>query len=593
MKRFSWWAAGGLVLLCASLAHAQPNTIANLELWLDANDLSTFTFSGPLVTQWADKSGNAFHATPTAAGHEPTRVLGSIGGMPSVRFSTAVQPDGMLINSPAGQFNRGTTGYTIFVVDRYNAGTHQRTLQGRDGNNWLMGKWGNSDAYYADGFVYLPGNGGTTTISEAIGGNNTVNGNPAGHSTYHVNGLNVTQTAAPTGQPGRLGIMTGGQFPAESSDADISEIIAYDRVLNWNERRNVGMYLEQKYSLGNFYTARALDNVTVGSFTNSTTGADFSGNFMYAVDFGGTVASLPVGNANFIGTETGPIPGVTFTAPNIVNPWGAPNFGVSASDNNLETVMNSIRWNGGQHVTVDLAGLTVGEDYQLQLLIQEGCCANRGFQVEVENSILAPGFNASASHGNLTTAGGIVTYQFVARDTTANVRLLSLGGFTDSNPILNGLTMEFFPDAAATSSDTSLEFSADTGDTDTQTLTITNSGEAGSQLVINSATFSGVDAADFAVVGFTPNTVLLQGQSLDLLVQFTGQEAGDFSNAQLNVGTNLNTLFGAQSGGSSLSFGLSGVSTPEPATIAMWSIFGAGAVGYVALRRRRRTARRA
>ena len=51
-----------------------PRNIANLGLWLDAADASTFTFgTGTQVSQWDDKSGNSRHATQSTAASRPVR----------------------------------------------------------------------------------------------------------------------------------------------------------------------------------------------------------------------------------------------------------------------------------------------------------------------------------------------------------------------------------------------------------------------------------------------------------------------------------------------------------------------------------------
>jgi hypothetical protein len=566
-----------LLAISSSLAQAQPNTIANLELWLDASDLSTFTLSGSDITQWRDKSGNNYHATPSGAGFEPNRVAGVLGGQAVVRFNAtnANTGDGLVINSPA-VFNRN---YTIFVVDQYSGAIHGRTLQGRGGSNWLMGKWGNSDAHYANAFVYLPNNGGTTTIGEAIGLPTS--------SFYTHNGFNTTPTQGfgVNGNPGQLGIANGGTF-AESSNADVAEVIAYDRVLNYTERNQVGAYLQTKYGLAGNYNAN--NSVAVGSFTGGDPGEglDFAGNFQYAVNVRGPAAGL-VGNANFT-TDAGLV-----TAQNEILNWHGPNYGATTNDNNLELVMQSIRWSAAPaEILVNLPGLLAGEDYKLQLLFAESCC-DRGFHILSEDQLLVNGFNVQANQGgiNNTGRGAVVTQQFIAGDTTLNLRLFGQSGlFSDNNPILNGFTLEFFPDAVATTSTPdggTIDFQTVFGDgTDVQTLSITNTGEALSKLILNSAAISGDDADDFTLLNFVPGTELDVGETLDLLVQFTGDKQVE-NLAVLDIHTNLGTLFGSLDG-QTLSFNLNHQAIPEPATITMWAMFGAGAIGYCAWRKRQR-----
>ena len=69
-----------------TLAPPLPSDL-RLSLWLDASDASTITHSNGSVSQWADKSGNAFHFTQTTAALT-NRLLGSvtIGGINAINF---------------------------------------------------------------------------------------------------------------------------------------------------------------------------------------------------------------------------------------------------------------------------------------------------------------------------------------------------------------------------------------------------------------------------------------------------------------------------------------------------------------------------
>lgn len=55
------------------------------ELWIDAADLATITLNGSVVTQIADKSGNARHAV-APSGQEPTLVNAELNSLPVLRF---------------------------------------------------------------------------------------------------------------------------------------------------------------------------------------------------------------------------------------------------------------------------------------------------------------------------------------------------------------------------------------------------------------------------------------------------------------------------------------------------------------------------
>jgi hypothetical protein len=184
---------------------------------------------------------------------------------------------------------------------------------------------------------------------------------------------------------------------------------------------------------------------TIGTFTGGDAGEglDLDGTFVYAVNARGPAAGA-VRDAVFTDDSA---PGVTLSAPNEILNWSAPNFGATSNDDNLELVMQSIRWaNFPSQVTVALANLQPGQAYRLQLLFGEQCC-NRGFDVLVEGNEIVNEFAPFATQGSTDlTANGIgavVTHFFVAGDDTLNI---ALGGTDtaqpDDNPTLQGFTLE-------------------------------------------------------------------------------------------------------------------------------------------------------
>ena len=71
--------------------HAAPTTAwtpadISTAAWFDADDPTVFTLTGSDIDQWADKSGNARHATPP--GTKPTRTAAGINSMGSVVYGS-------------------------------------------------------------------------------------------------------------------------------------------------------------------------------------------------------------------------------------------------------------------------------------------------------------------------------------------------------------------------------------------------------------------------------------------------------------------------------------------------------------------------
>ena len=192
-----------------------------------------------------------------------------------------------------------------------------------------------------------------------------------------------------------------------------------------------------------------LIGTTVGAFTGGDPGEglDMAGSFLFAFNVGTPGAAPgPVQDVVFTSDTE---PGITVNAQNEIPNWNAPNYGATANDDNLEFVMQSIRWSAAPNVpTVDLDGLIKGKVYKVQLLFAEGCCTGRGFDVEAEGAVKADEFNPSTIQGGsgVNSKGAVVIIGFVATDTTLNIVLNGPGAsspsFNDRNAILSGVTLE-------------------------------------------------------------------------------------------------------------------------------------------------------
>jgi hypothetical protein len=83
-------------------------------LWLDASDTTTITESGGAVSQWTDKSSNAYAFTQGTAAFQPTYDSAGLNSKPAIKFAadflqTTVTPSTIL---------SGATGATMFVVQQ-------------------------------------------------------------------------------------------------------------------------------------------------------------------------------------------------------------------------------------------------------------------------------------------------------------------------------------------------------------------------------------------------------------------------------------------------------------------------------------------
>ena len=439
-----------LVVLAGSAHGAVPVT-NGIVLWLDATDPSTlfqddaFTTlagNGDPIGGWRDKSGNGYHAIMDDEILSPTLSNTAMNGQPAVHFD-GLDGDGMYVDE--GLYLERP--YTAFIVNQYWGDTHGRTLQGRDAN-WLLGLWSGNYGAFAEGWIAnRPATNDFVYVEDTTG-------TPDGDSTLYVNGVDITRDNTPVGVPGRLGFGSVGVYPGEVSDADVSEVVIYDRVLSQSELQQMRTFFYDKYNTTTLPGAVEQENVvksgTIGTFTGGDPGEglDMQGEFVYAVDVGG-IGDATIGDAQFTdgseaGMAAGESEGVTITDANEDANWfPGVNYGTSDNDTALTAIMPSIRWNVQPGVEVDLE-VEAGQAYKLQLLFAEYQW-DRGFDILIEDEVMVENFNIQKNQGgfNVTDVGVVYTKELVAPDGELNILL---GGpdpvAPDNNPLLQALTLE-------------------------------------------------------------------------------------------------------------------------------------------------------
>jgi hypothetical protein len=419
-------------------------------LWLDATDPTTLFQDSALtipagpgddIGGWKDKSGLNHHAFQDDDFLRPTVEATAMNGLPAVRFFGA-DGDGMAIDESLVL----ERPYTAFIVNQYHdSGFRGRTLQGLDAN-WLHGLWSARFGHYAEGWVAsIPAEVGFPYVEDTTG-------DIGGNSTFYANGAEFAINSAPSGAPGRLGLVSVGMFPGEVSDADVSEIVIYDRILNANELTQVRDFLYTKYKAESLEDLVLTPQNTVlkgriGTFSGADPGEglDLEGEFPYALDVGG-FGDVTVGDATFTDASAGgSTPGANVEAVNEILDWHpAGEYGDTENDDNLEIVMESIRWSPyPEPVTVDL-DVEPGTPYRLQLLFAESCC-DRGYDIVVEGELVVDNINVQVVQEGINngTQGVYYTLDLVAGDDELNISLEGLNlRAPDNNPILNGVTLE-------------------------------------------------------------------------------------------------------------------------------------------------------
>jgi len=168
---------------------------------------------------------------------------------------------------------------------------------------------------------------------------------------------------------------------------------------------------------------------------------------------GGETATYTIQNAVFENSLV--LGGIDISAPNetafgagVTDPQG------SASDAGLANITNFVRFGGasapeGSIGVAITAPILFGQMYRLQLLFNEACCNNRGFDVQVEGVLIADEFSPFVTQGDTdggNQPGALITHVFTAGDTTLNANLLVAAGFVDDNAIIDAVTLEAIPE---------------------------------------------------------------------------------------------------------------------------------------------------
>jgi hypothetical protein len=221
-----------------------PLSISGCELWLDADDDATFTYStGVVVSQWDDKSGNDRHVSQSLPGKRPSR-SGTQNSLDTVVFdggdclrtgssSSIAQPHTVLIvarNSDltAGAYGRGISGYSGLGYQLLLGGTTNPPDQ--------------AGGIFAGSGVVLSGSGSIV--------NNTHH-----QITFTVNGassvVRVDGSAGSTGNPGSeaFTLATIGARGDEGFylTGQVAEVLVYSSALSSGDRDDVEAYLAGKW----------------------------------------------------------------------------------------------------------------------------------------------------------------------------------------------------------------------------------------------------------------------------------------------------------------------------------------------------------
>lgn len=219
-----------------------PTSLANLALWLDADDPATITESGGSVSIWADKSPSGFDAAAIA---NPSYVTAALNSRPVIRFSAGDHLEG---TNPT----QGATLRTVCAV-------WNRTGGGSRGSLIDLGDTSSTGKSFAVTREYgVRVQNGVRTWSGSVGTSHEITVTTATAAStaslnWHSNG-----TAAAVANTNAQSLDSDTQYRVGSAfnnladyrlAGDIAEIIVTSDALSDSEREKVEGYLSHKWGI--------------------------------------------------------------------------------------------------------------------------------------------------------------------------------------------------------------------------------------------------------------------------------------------------------------------------------------------------------
>lgn len=208
-----------------------PTYVSDLVMWQDASLLSGSDYS--TISTWP--SANSY--TAYMAGNALVRT-GVLNGKRVLQFDGG----GSYYLDRAGGSALYYSAYALFFVSRQLGGTNGRVMIGDE--NILYGYWGGGkNRFYINGNPSILGGPGSDTNWDIY----TINQNGSG--IFNHNGSRVTTYGSSANGLYDIHINTGGYYGNEKSDAQVAEVLIYNRQLTTDELQGIEGYLAWKWGL--------------------------------------------------------------------------------------------------------------------------------------------------------------------------------------------------------------------------------------------------------------------------------------------------------------------------------------------------------
>lgn len=232
----------GIMASGVQTSAALPIPATGLQLWVDADDATTFTFSsGAIVSQWNDKSGNNRHLSQSTVANQPSRITAAQNGRAAIRYDGSNDH----VRTPTTPVSSAVDNLTMIIACKRTGGGSQSVVFHNGAPN--------SNGY---GLALRANGANIGVLQAAVGWFASTTPDPAapgvlvlqrsaGTWSMWLNGTNAGLTATFT--PSTPTAATEITSDSHLFGGDVYEAMFYDRVLTTTERQQVESYLKTKW----------------------------------------------------------------------------------------------------------------------------------------------------------------------------------------------------------------------------------------------------------------------------------------------------------------------------------------------------------
>ncbi len=257
---------------------------------------------------------------------------------------------------------------------------------------------------------------------------------------------------------------------------------------------------------------------TMGVVSFAGTAEAAPGDVLYRVNGGGSAVPAVDGGADWV--TPGQASGVVVSGGSTYSTGNGITLDSTVPSGTPESVFQSELY-GDMQWEFDVSS---GTTYEVRLYFAEIYQTNDGtreFDVGVEGQQVLTNYDIHADVGH--DVGTMKSYEVTPSDGTVDVDFTNV---VDNAKISAIEIVEAEPEPGVLSGPTSIDFgTVVTGNSATETVTLTNAGEAGdADITVSSVTLTGTDASELST-DFAGSTTLAPGESLDVQVTFTPSDA--------------------------------------------------------------------